>query len=274
MYNNKHVIRKFNSINSFIRYLNNSKSNGMFEGKEQSIEKDEHAIKFTGTESLDEALMLFKTGDDSITEKINIGLKLSKQKPVQERYYKSVYDVCGFQANVPRYLQGIPTNMVNKKAYMKTKPVIVLNILLSFSAKIKTWEIIKKCVENVKLVQDIEAKGTRIELNVLMGGMDSHYKDGDGYLCKICLKKSTETLNIRKLSFALCHPSMLRRVFFRALEVDEVIFCGYLKSYTYGLPVKDRNYKIVKEACKGEYLLPTFYENNIDSFDLEKLLIK
>ena len=251
---NTSYIREFDSLNEFESYITNTPLNDTF--RWQKLSSTNGSYSFTQTQSYDEATKLLKDGWSSMAQEITKKLNVIKNQVVNEHVQKILYDVVGFQASVPRYLQGIPTSMVNKKLVPVKQKVITLDKDISYNASIKTEQIIEASVQTLQLIKKIEAQGIRVNLNLVWGVAAGDTKE----VAKVRLKSANERLNISKLSFPLVHPSMLRRLCFRYLEVAPTV----TKSYTwgYGAPLDGSQ---LKTYCKDEYVLPRLFDGNLAS---------
>ena len=254
-YGNKtSYIREFDSLNEFESYITNTPLNETF--RWQKLSSTNGSYSFTQTQSYEEATKLLKDGWSSMAQEITKKLNVIKNQVVNEHVQKILYDVVGFQASVPRYLQGIPTSMVNKKLVPVKQKVITLDKDISYNAGIKTEQIIEASIQTLQLIKKIEAQGIRVNLNLVWGVAAGDTKE----VAKVRLKSANERLNISKLSFPLVHPSMLRRLCFRYLEVAPTV----TKSYTwgYGAPLDGSQ---LKTYCKDEYVLPRLFDGNLAS---------
>ena len=251
---NTSYIREFDSLNEFESYITNTPLNETF--RWQKLSSTNGSYSFTQTQSYEEATKLLKDGWSSMAQEITKKLNVIKNQVVNEHVQKILYDVVGLQASVPRYLQGIPTSMVNKKLVPVKQKVITLDKDISYNASIKTEQIIEASVQTLQLIKKIEAQGIRVNLNLVWGVAAGDTKE----VAKVRLKSANERLNISKLSFPLVHPSMLRRLCFRYLEVAPTV----TKSYTwgYGAPLDGSQ---LKTYCKDEYVLPRLFDGNLAS---------
>ena len=245
-------IREFDSLNEFESYITNTPLNETF--RWQKLSSTDGSYGFTQTHSYEEATKLFKDGWSSMAQDITKKLKVIQNQVVDAHVQKVLYDVVGFQASVPRYLQGIPTSMVNKKLVPVKQRVITLDKDISYNCGITTAQIIEASVQTLQLIKKIEAQGIRVNLNLVWGVTAGDTKE----VAKIRLKSANERLNISKLAFPLVHPSMLRRLCFRYLEVAPTV----TKSYTfgYGCPMDGSQ---LKTYCKDEYVLPRLFDGNL-----------
>ena len=249
---NKTVIREFTSVNEFENYITTSPLNEVFRWETLSSVKGTQS--FTQTKSYEEATSLFKNGWDSMAKNITHKLNVKKCQTLDTHVQKVMFDVVGFQASVPRYLQGIPTNMVNKKLVPIKQKVITLNKDISYNAMTSTQDIIDASIQTLQLIKKIEAQGIRVNLNLVFGVK----ANGNTEVVKIRLKSANERLNISKLAFPLVHPSMLRRLLFRYIEVAPTVTKGF--KWGYGYPLDGSQ---LKAYCKDEYVLPRLFDGDI-----------
>lgn len=245
-------LREFNGLNEFEGYITNTPLNETF--RWEKLSSVDGSFHFTQTHNYNEAQALLKNGWNDMAKELTTKLNVIKNQVVDAQVQKIMYDVVGFQASVPRYLQGIPTSMVNKKAVPVKQRVITLNKDISYNCGITTKDIIDSSVQVLQLIKKIEAQGVRVNLNLVWGVTGGDTKE----VVKIRLKSANERLNVSKLAFPLVHPSMLRRLMFRYIETAPTI----TKSYTwgYGSPMDGSQ---LKTYCKDEYVLPRLFDGNI-----------
>ena len=248
----KAYVREFSSLNDFETYITNTPLNDTFRwAKLASVSGSE---EFTGTHSYEQAVEMFKNGWQSKAEELTKKLKVVQNQVIDAQVQKVLFDVVGFQASVPRYLQGIPTNMVNKKLVPIKQKIVTINKDISYNCGVTTEQIVEASIQTLQLVKKIEAQGIRVNLNLIWGVKAS----GSNEIVKVRLKSANERVNISKLAFPLVHPSMLRRLCFRYLEVAPTITHGYL--YGYGSPLDGSQ---LKTYCKDEYVLPRLFNGDL-----------
>lgn len=248
----KAYVREFSSLNDFETYITNTPLNDTFRWtKLASVSGSE---EFTGTHSYEQAVEMFKNGWQSKAEELTKKLKVIQNQVIDAQVQKVLFDVVGFQASVPRYLQGIPTNMVNKKLVPIKQKIVTINKDISYNCGITTEQIVEASIQTLQLVKRIEAQGIRVNLNLIWGVKAS----GSNEIVKVRLKSANERVNISKLAFPLVHPSMLRRLCFRYLEVAPTVTHGYL--YGYGSPLDGSQ---LKTYCKDEYVLPRLFNGDL-----------
>ena len=245
-------IREFSSLSSFYEYITETPINTAFQWK--TLQSVSNGKNFTGTESYEEAVNLFNNGWDDMAKKLTKKLNVQPNCSVTSYVQKTVYDIVGFQCSVPRYLQGIPTNMVNKRLTPVKQKVVTLNKDFTYNAKTSTEDIIEASIQTMQVVKMIEAQGIRVNLNALFGITAGNTRE----IVKIRIKSANERVNISKLAFPLVHPSMLRRLGFRYIEVAPTITNNY--TFCYGKPLDGSQ---LKQHCKDEYVLPRLFDGDL-----------
>jgi len=249
-------IQHFDSLSELYMFAKETPLNSVFKDVRDlsSMNTTSTYKKFTGTDSFEQAVELLKNGwnkgSQTIEGKLQARIKCLDSKKSQ----RPSYDVVGGNCSVPRYLQGVPTSMINRKPVVKKQKVITINKYITYSAYTTAEEIIDESVKAFLIIREIEAAGTRVNLNII----DSHEEGRERAILTVRIKNAGERLNISKMAFPLAHPSMLRRLAFKWLEVTSIITNP---SFTmgYGSPMEVKALK--KYMGKDEILLPNFIPN-------------
>ena len=258
----KVYMEEYNSISEFVQTINSRPQNP--EIKSNISEFGEYS--FAGTHDYNEAENLLLHGWVEESEKLNEMLKL---KALKEKSVKNTYDVAGFQCSVPRYLQGIPTNMINQKVVTKKQKVITITKNISYSAHVRKETIEEESVKVLQLVNNLEKQGYRVILNVTL---ISKSKKENIIICnKVRIKNANERLNLSKVSFPMVHSSYLRRIMFKWMETFEYTTKSF--DVTYGTPVKceDFNNIIKNNKNNNEYFAEALYSLK-DTLTLDDLV--
>ena len=216
-------ISYFETIDEYTNFLEESESL-------RYGDSDGGNYNFSGTHSFKEALELCKYGDEDLRKFIyEQNLKFDNVDSLNKVRRSTVNDVVGFMPNIPNYILGIPTNMIRDNRTMINSKV--LNIFINISA---AWYIDK---EDIKLnaakyvyaINQLEEEGYRC--NVYTGAAGERRDKRNLLVVKI--KSDKEPMNLAKMSFPLCHPSMLRRLKFKWMETIPIDFgSGYGQSIT------------------------------------------
>jgi len=252
----------FSSINEFYKFITTESVNEVFKQRKEILASQRFGTSWEGTETFEEAADLMLNGWSEMAKKLEGKLQAKIKNVSTTKTRKTVYDVVGGNCSVPRYLQGIPTNMINQKTAIKRQPVVTINKNISYAAVVSSEKIIQESIKAFEIVRRIEAGGTRVNLNIAWSSQDSHNNSfsKERFIVTIRIKNAGERLNISKMAFPLVHPSMLRRLSFRWLEVNKLITCMSFNG-GYGYAKED----IDCERClpKNEIFLPKIV-NDVD----------
>ena len=252
---NKIEVIEYDSLHEFYEYLIHTPFNEAFCcAKHSSVDGDYY---FTKTRDFNEAVELFKNGWSDMATKLVQKLKVAESKTQPTMRPKAALCVCGYQAIVPLYLQGVPNNMVNSKMVPVKQKVITLNKSIDYNGGVSSNQIIEESIKAMQIIKKIEAQGYRCNLNIVLG-TSAGYPEKQ-FAVKVRIKSANEKLNVSKLAFPLVHPSMLRRLFFRFIEV----YPNITKSFVgvYGRPATSNE---LRNIFKGEYLLPNFIKKDVN----------
>lgn len=248
------VCTQYNSISELIhkvKTLETKRPQSVLEEYIDNMLKTSRHTDFAGA-SYDEAINLLEYGWEQQAEKLTTSLK-TKIAPTMKQVLS--YDVHGFTPSVPRYLQGLPTSMVNVKNKPVPAPIIDVFVNLSVPARVSAEKLFKRSIEILRVLHGIEAKGYRCNLYTLNY---AGYRGKDySFVCKV--KDSSERLHIKKLAFPLSHPAMLRQIVFASNILDDKIPSDFLDGMGYVN-------KFTAES-KGEYVI-----NGVDLPDAETII--
>ena len=260
----KTEVIEYDSLQEFYDYLISTPFNQAFcWASHSSVDGDEY---FTKTKNFNEAVELFKNGWSDMATKLVQKLKVIENKTEPTMKPRNTLSVCGYQAIVPLYLQGVPNNMVNKKMVPIKQKVITLNKSIDYNGGVDADTIIDESIKAMQIVKKLEAQGYRCNLNIVLGS-----EAGDKqFIVKVRIKSANEKLNVSKLAFPLVHPSMLRRLLFRFIEVYPKVTDRFVGGY--GRPASSSQ---LRDVFKGEYLIPNFVKKDINTIqtlnDLENI---
>lgn len=234
-------IKEFDNLSEVANFTKDSKDVvSWFRGQAQAYDINSDMTEWCKTKSMNEAVDLLTHGwaDGAKDLMKSLDNKISKAPETRTRQ-KSVYDVVGGNCSVPRYLQGVPTNMVRQIPVKVKQKVVTINKDICFSNDVRPEDIINSSADCLKEVYSLEQSGVRVNLNIFFVTYQSGSKGNRILAYKIPVKKSSERMSVAKMAFCLAHPSMLRRFGLGIVAHDEnstydfVPGCGY--------PVNDKN---------------------------------
>lgn len=243
--------QQFKSMEQFYRYICDTPFNEAFRWEHHS--SVEGTEKFTKTNSFGEAVKLMEHGWTDMAQKLTQKLKTQTSTQVM-RTIQTMVSVQGFQPIVPLYLAGVPQNMVSKQMVAKKQKVINVVKTINYNCGVSTEQIIEESIKAMQIVKKLEAMQYRVNLDIALG-----VEKDVRLVARIRVKSAGEKLNVSKLAFPMVHPSMLRRLMFRYIEVSP----NTTKRFTfgYGRPVQ---YNIMQQQMEDAVVLPAIFNGNVD----------
>lgn len=219
-------VQHFDSMDSFAKFISTAKNNAVFADQEQSTRTGGSATEFTGTRDFAEAEKLFrqgwKSGIKAMEKQATADFAGTAQRATVRNYY------VGACPNVPRALRGLPDAM--RQVYRTPQKQRVLTILIDggvhCGVKKDRYMQVAACV--YQAIREIERQGTRVELIHTHGfEIPKANLSAEALVTveEVTLKKASETADAGRLSFAVAHMSMARRLDLKWLEVCP---CPYL----------------------------------------------
>ena len=231
---------------------------------------EEGDYDFTGTKSFKEAINLCKYGDEELRKYIyEQNLKFDNVDTCNKVRRSTINDVVGFMPNVPNYVMGVPVNMIRDNRTMINSKILNVYINVAAPWYIDKDDIKKTAAKYVCAINKLEEEGYRCNIYVGSAGKNGSIKKN---LLIVKIKSDKEPMNLAKMAFPLCHPSMLRRLKFKWMEIIPIDFgCGY------GQPISDDN--AVNELLKlvfrdTKFTILSVASSNGDVADVIEILKK
>lgn len=246
----------FGSLNEFYDYLCNTPFNNAFRwAKHSSVETSAYKTKWTQTESFDEAVLLMKRGWSDMAQKLVNKLKVLDKKTAMVTKRRSVNSVAGFHPIVPLYLAGVPNSMVSYKMVPVKQKVVNITKLFNYNSGVSSETIVDESIKVLQVVRKLEAQGYSVNVNVAFGSSSG----GRNIAASIRIKNANERLNVSKVAFPMVHPSMLRRLMFRYIEVTPNATKSYVGGY--GAPVQRSE---MAEMFPDSIVIPAIWDADIN----------
>ena len=208
--------QKFETMDSFLKFITTAKNNKVFADCHDS---ERNKKKFAGTKDFAEAAELFRNGWDAGLTKIKAGKGGDFSSPAPQALVRNYY--VGACPNVPRALQGLPDAMRQVYRVPQKQKVMTIFVDMCVSCMMDKDRYQKIGGYIYQAIKAIEEQGTRVE--IITGFADSigttRSAAEELIICpEITLKKASETLDAGRLSFALVHVGMFRRLCFKYIE--------------------------------------------------------
>lgn len=234
---NEIILNVFPNISEYYNFVKNTPRR---RGAEKSSETNEKY--FAGTDTLEEAYDLLLNTDDELYREFKEMKKIDVSKilgnVINRKSYKN--DVVGFVPNVPNFIKGIPTNMINEVPKRLSQKILNIFLNIDCSAFVDKESMKEAGLKYVQIIDLLEKSGYRC--NLYTGASVCGNSNERGF-CYIKIKTDREPFNIKKSIFPLAHPAMFRRTIFKWLECAD--FSYDLTHNGYGRP--ETNAKITKE---------------------------
>lgn len=248
-YKNYMIIHQynFNSLDDFLNELITKKINKEIFLNPSSVSTD---YNFTKTNSFEEAWNLCKyTYDDGYKNFSNL-VKHIQFKFENNSKLINTYKPVGTSASVPRFLYGIPDNMHAKKE-VYNKPVINIYYQSSYSYRMNDRMIRTRGILTLALINYLE---NIKNYSVIFNFVTVCKKNNELVYIRINLKNKDEKLKMKHAYFPIVHPSFLRRLEFRALEIIPNLVNDWNRGY--GIPLK---YEEIKSFIEEDNLEKNIY---------------
>lgn len=221
------INREFASMSEFVEYVQKPRLPG---AASQSTDNGE---EFTGTVDWDDAMgKVFRWDEgaaqvDAMRSAINLGI----EKFRSETYRSATLPGA---VSMPDYIAGHPKPVVARRRttekHKGAGKVVRLVINPSASGAIDKAVLMRRGAAVMALAEAIEKRGGRVEIVARSGVKSGHTSTA----MEVLIKSAGTRLNLHSVAFALAHPSMLRRLYFKAWEVTPGL--ESLTRACYGMP--------------------------------------
>lgn len=250
---NVHIGRSFNGVGELNAYLKTAKVQEAFKDAEEdkggSFREGDEGIEFCMTETYSQAENLMLYGDTELRSKIEqSGLSKIRTQLSGEGNSRQLYScVVGVAPNVPAFLAGTPNSMINIRRIKKPMPVVSIAYNLSISACESTGDIIQAAATLVGAILKIEKSGIGCNL----WAVETSENGSNTCSWAVKIKESSQIMDVLKMAYPLAHPSMLRRQFFRLMEVTPGVPESFYSGY--GQVIRDNNEALNALKNGGEH---------------------
>lgn len=122
----------------------------------------------------------------------------------------------GVFACIPAYAAGVPEDMFTPSEWGNPvpKPIVRIVVNVGASCHVDAGDIINRGAAILALIDRVQATGQRVELVAELHGRSAD----DTFLFSVTVKRPEEPVDLDRIAYAIAHPSMLRRSFFRVME--------------------------------------------------------
>lgn len=237
-------------------------------GAECKLENDDRAsrrdaqAKWSGTPTYEAAENLARHGYPDIrpeVDRLAADLVGSIAELIDDEFAYH-FDVSGAEVDVALYLAGEPECML--ETHLEPMPtrgrLVKLWVSVSANCQISPEQILHRGAAVVALTQLLAMAGNHIEIWV---SLDNHsgkpWEGRDHHLSlQARIKAASDPLDIDAISFALAHPSFLRRILFSVLEHAAT---RVRQRFGLGLDTKKHGYGYPEDCRSREDIGPDVY---------------
>lgn len=206
----KDIVYTAESWDEFLRDLRDRAVQPAWKGNQASIKG---GFEFTRSLNWEKCIELAEQGDKLVTEQVaSAAVKVTFEAgPTWE------YAPVGAFPCIPAYAAGVPEDMFVplEDGAANSKPIVRIAVNVVCSGWVDPQDIINRGAAVVALIDKIQSEGQRVELIAFC-----HIEGScnERYLMSVTVKRPEEPIDMDRVAFALAHPSMLRRCFFRVVE--------------------------------------------------------
>jgi hypothetical protein len=190
---------------------------------------------WSGTRTFQDSIDLARNGWQEGRDLMQSGLDMAKDVNRESFAPSQWYDVAGEYCDVPRYCGGDPECMVNRGEAMTSKtPVLRLLVAVGGNCGTSKAQFNNYGGAILSWLDSLEESGFRVELSFALqtnGRNDKEARSRFGAIVKI--KEAGDPLEIDRIAFAFCHPSLFRRLWFRIMECHKEFESSHCGSYGY-----------------------------------------
>ena len=238
----KNVIKKFNNIREYEKYLSGGMTQAAFFGGEHSATGSK---QFTGTISYDEANDHLLFGDKDLAAKIN---KEGRIEEIRRNLFATAQrrqtysSVVGCAPNVPAFVAGAPNSMISQRIVKVRQKVFNIIYSKDVNVSVDASDIVRAGANLLRAILQIEASGARVNLWVTeISGEKNRGKKNSQFVGQfIKVKDSGQPLDVLNVAYPLASPSFTRRHFFRFVEVTPTVLSSFRGGYgTPRVDIKD-----------------------------------
>lgn len=260
---NKFYLERFDSIEAYINALETRPKNAIF-ARVDHYASDAGTKDFTGTNSYKDSVELMRKGySDGLKDLEEAGFNVRASGRTSRTIPSS--GPVGHSPIVANAILGLPNSMLTRKSTTIKNRIVSIWFDMTAAFNISTARIALAGCHVLQLVANLEAKGYRVELNMMTSSIGNRQIAG----AVVKVKSERQPMNPLKIAYPMLHASYLRRQDFRWLETapkltDESMTEGYGKPfYTYG------SYETRVKELKRNGILPenAYYISHNEAYD-------
>lgn len=248
----------FDSMEDYLDFLSDAPVGEAFT---EAPASEKGSPDFTGTADLEEALELARFGwHEGFSHLVSLVETIKRSLDLNLDPRRTFHDYVGFAPDVKAFLEGTPTSMINQPPHERRRITVYMNT--TFDGNTADARILNRGAAVLAGIEALEVMGFSVDLRLFeMSSLDQEV-----HLSEFRLKPIDERVNLQKLYFPLCHPSWIRRLNFRLIEVSPNMTVGWAGAY--GIPAETKLMQEVLDLGEHDILVPTIKELGIEGEDI------
>lgn len=258
----KNIREDFHSIYQMLSVMGSRKNNHAMRDNTASERSDYDAYQFTMAQSYGDAERLLRDGYIDVLPEIRSGVNENlKRTEIRHRRHVET-NVVGYCPHVPNAILGLPNSMIMTKTQPQKVKAVSIIMDVDENANVNVKDFVKCGICVLSAINSLEVRGFRVNLKIAFVNAQAGEQSA---VALVTVKDYREHLDLQKLCFPLCHPSMVRRFGFKWTETHPEIEDTHW-SFGYGKHCNSQNF--LKE---GEVFINLKKVNKCE-YDPEKLI--
>ena len=177
----------------------------------------DNGTSWTGINSVKEAKDLFLNGWEKPIEDLKVKIDKELQSIEKTARNRMSANVCGFIPIIPNALKKLPYSMLDTKVEKRKSKVLKFMISISRTCSTSADAIINKLSKQLAYIASLERSGKyRCRIEIMFPAFGGLYENGQKYSTAMTMlvKSENQLFDVRRLSYPIIHPSMLRLLAF------------------------------------------------------------
>ena len=206
-----------------------------------SLDLEYKKQRWYGTSSFEEAMFMGRNGWPEMAKEVKDAVVNPWDTIIDGRPWNPIHSIAGSSIDINGYIVGVPECMFRQNDSVTKAVNIVINV--GHQYKIRPSEIVKNGKEIVNIVNAFETNNIRTRLVVMVAVSDD---DNDIFRTFVVCKDLYDNFDLKRVMFAIAHPSFLRRLWFSMAEREPKEIrskFGFELGWGYGECVHDFEYK-------------------------------
>ena len=195
-----------------------------------------------GTFSFEDAMFMGRNGWPEMAKTVKNANANHWDTTIDIRPWNPIHSVAGSGVDINRYIVGIPECMFRQNDYNSVTKSVNIVINVGHRYNVRASEIVHAGKQIVNIINAFEINNIHTRLVVMVAVSDYQ----DVFRTFVVCKDLYDNFDLKRIMFAIAHPSFLRRLWFSMAERESMEIrnkFGFLFDKGYGECVHDFEYK-------------------------------